>query len=69
MYEDKTLVCKDITKYINFKEANPERKIIMDAEDNKLLEYVFCISKPLELLKNSTDGMLRQELQKKIVQK
>lgn len=41
----------------------------MDAKDNKLLEYVFCISKPLELLKNSTDGMLKQELQKKIVQK
>ena len=41
----------------------------MNAEDNKLLEYIFCISKPLELLKNSTDGMLRQELQKKIVQK
>lgn len=56
-------------KIINFKEANSERKIIMDAEDNKLSEYVFCISKPLELLKNSTDGMLRQELQKKIVQK
>ena len=56
-------------KIINFKEANSERKIIMDAKDNKLLEYVFCISKPLELLKNSTDGMLKQELQKKIVQK
>lgn len=56
-------------KIINFKEANSERKILMNAKDNKLLEYVFCISKPLELLKNSTDGMLRQELQKKIVQK
>ena len=56
-------------KIINFKEANPERKTIINAKDNRFLEYVFCISKPLELLKNSTDGMLKQELQKKIVQK
>jgi hypothetical protein len=33
------------------------------------LEYIFLISTPLEKLKNSTDGMLKKELQSKIVQK
>lgn len=56
-------------KIINFKEANPERKIILESPDNVFLEYVFCLSKPLELLKNSTDGILKKELQSKIVQK
>lgn len=58
-------------KIVNFKEANPERKIILESPDpdNILLEYIFCLSKPLELLKNSTDGMLKKEVQSKIIQK
>ena len=57
-------------KIINFKEANSERKSILESDlENRLLEYVFCLSKPLEKLKNSTDGMLKKELQSKIVQK
>lgn len=58
-------------KIVNFKEANPERKIILESSDpdNIFSEYVFCLSKPLELLKNSTDGMLKKELQSKIIQK
>ena len=57
-------------KIVNFKEANPERKLITSmTPENAYLEYIFCMSKPLELLKNSTDGMLKKELQSKIVQK
>ena len=37
--------------------------------DPTFLEYKLCLYKPLELLKNSTDGMLKKELQSKIVQK
>lgn len=37
--------------------------------ENTYLEYIFCLCKPLETLKNSTDGMLKKELEHKIVQK
>lgn len=53
-------------KIINFKEANPERKPIINGDYDV---YKFYLQNPLTLLKNSTDGMLKQELQKKIVQK
>ena len=33
------------------------------------LEYIFLINTPLEKLKSSTDGMLKKELQSKIIQK
>lgn len=57
-------------KIINFKDANYERKLITNmAPENTYLEYIFCLSKPLEILKNSTDGMLKKELEYKIVQK
>jgi hypothetical protein len=58
-------------KIVNFKEANPERKTILEAfdSDNRFLDYKFCLYKPLELLKNSTDGMLKKEVQSKIIQK
>lgn len=57
-------------KIINFKEANDDRKYILESPNsNRLLNYVFCLSKPLEILKKSTDGMLKKELEYKIVQK
>ena len=58
-------------KIINFKEANPERKTILNmaSGDPTFLEYKLCLYKPLEKLKASTDGMLKKELQSKIVQK
>lgn len=57
-------------KIINFKEANPERKLITNMfPEDTYLEYKLCLYKPLEKLKASTDGMLKKELQSKIVQK
>lgn len=58
-------------KIINFKEANPERKTILNMALGAptFLEYKLCLYKPLEKLKASTDGMLKKELQSKIVQK
>lgn len=58
-------------KIINFKEANPERKTILNMTLGAptFLEYKLCLHKPLEKLKASTDGMLKKELQSKIVQK
>ena len=57
-------------KIINFKEANPERKLITNIfPTDTFLEYKFCLYKPLEKLKTSTDGMLKKELQSKIIQK
>ena len=58
-------------KIINFKEANPERKTILNMAigEPTFLEYKFCLYKPLEKLKISTDGMLKKELQSKIIQK
>lgn len=58
-------------KIVNFNEANPERKTILNMAQGEptFLEYKFCLYKPLELLKISTDGMLKKELQSKIVQK
>ena len=58
-------------KIINFKEANPERKTILNTASGEptFLEYKLCLHKPFELLKNSTDGMLKKELQSKIIQK
>jgi hypothetical protein len=58
-------------KIVNFKEANPERKTILNmaSGDPTFLEYKLCLYKPLEKLKNSTDGMLKKELQSKIIQK
>ena len=57
-------------KIVNFKEANPERKTILEINEyDRHLEYKFCLYKPLEKLKNSTDGMLKKELQSKIIQK
>ena len=58
-------------KIINFKEANPERKTILNTASGEptFLEYKLCLHKPFELLRNSTDGMLKKELQSKIIQK
>ena len=57
-------------KIVNFKEANPERKLITNMfPEDTYLEYKLCLYKPLEKLKASTDGMLKKELQSKIVQK
>ena len=58
-------------KIVNFKEANPERKTILNmaSGDPTFLEYKLCLYKPLEKLKASTDRMLKKELQSKIVQK
>ena len=53
-------------KIVNFKEANLERKTILAGDYDT---YKECLYAPLDLLKKSTDGMLKQELQKKIVQK
>ena len=58
-------------KIVNFKEANTERKTILNMAigEPTFLEYKFCLYKPLEKLKISTDGMLKKELQSKIIQK
>ena len=52
------------------KEANTERKTILNMAigEPTFLEYKFCLYKPLEKLKTSTDGMLKKELQSKIIQ-
>ena len=41
----------------------------MSIGDPAFLEYKLCLYKPFESLKASTDGMLKKELQSKIVQK
>lgn len=52
-------------KIINFKEANSERIMINKGDYNV---YKACLNKPLEKLKKSTDGMLKKELQSKVIQ-
>ena len=52
-------------KIVNFKEANSLTRLIQDSDYDT---YLSCLQEPLKLLKKSTDGMLKQELQKKIVQ-
>lgn len=54
-------------KIINFKESNPERSLLKNEDPYQI--YKMCLQKPLEKLKKSTDGMLKKELQNKIVQK
>ena len=53
-------------KIVNFKEANSERIVILKGDYNI---YKAALYKPFEQLKKSTDGMLKKELQSKIVQK
>ena len=53
-------------KIVNFKEANSERIAILKGDYNI---YKAALHRPLEILKNSTDGMLKKELQSKIIQK
>lgn len=53
-------------KIVNFKEANSERIAILKGGYNI---YKAALYKPLESLKASTDGMLKKELQSKIIQK
>lgn len=54
-------------KIVNFKEANPEMKFLRVSEE-PLQTFKQCLWKPLEMLKKSTDGMLKREIQNKIVQ-
>jgi hypothetical protein len=53
-------------KIVNFKEANSERIAILKGDYNI---YKAALHRPLEILKNSTNGMLKKELQSKIIQK
>lgn len=59
-------------KIVNFKEANYEYKQLVenDYEDeaNVLKLWLDLIKEPLGLLRKSTDGMLKKEKQKKIIQ-
>ena len=55
-------------KIVNFKEAIPEMTGLRVC-DYPFRTYKYDLSKPLELLKKSTDGMLKKELQGKIIQK
>ena len=59
-------------KIVNFKEANYEYKQLVenDCEDeaNVLKLWLDLIKEPLGLLRKSTDGMLKKEKQKRIIQ-
>lgn len=53
-------------KIVNFKEANSERTILRLKGDYNI--YQAYLYKPLEKLKKYTDGMLKKELQQKVIQ-
>lgn len=55
-------------KIVNFKETLAER-ISLQSCDYPFRIYKHELSKPLDKLKKSTDGMLKKELEHKIVQK